>query len=315
MKRGILLGLAAWWVLAIGIGHAADQVEIVLDNSVEMWQAMNGVVPRVEVVRNVLDAFSFWPELRHGTIEIGLRTVGGRLEIIDDESCIESELVAPVGAVESGAWYESLSKLEAHGRRPLVYGVGRAIEDLSDTESARRIVVITAGPDSCQSDLGHLLETVARAENPIEVRFIGLGLDQDLAGILATLAPTRNIFDPTSLLDALRWAMLSPATAAPRTRSFEFFVTRGGEALENTELSLRPALGGEPITTDINGGTARLRLAPGRFSATISGVGAGAIELAEIILSDDEDRLEIDISDLQPVTVEIDPEVPTAGST
>ncbi len=315
MKRGVFLGLAASWVLSAGVCHAVDQVEIVLDNSVEMWDTVNGLIPRLELVRNALNAFSFSPELRQGTIAIGLRTVGGRHEITEDEGCMETDLAAPVGTIESGAWLGLLADLEARGRRPLVKGIQGAVDDLSDTEGPRRIVVITGGPDRCDGNLGALLGTMSRAENPIEVRIIGLGLDQEFAGTLLKLAPTRNAFDFDALLDALRWAMLSPTTAAPRQRTLEISLTRDGNAIGNATLSLKRAIGGEPVNTNIEQGTARLRLAPGRYSAAISGVGPDNIELADIVLTYKDERLEIDLPTLQPVTLEIDPENPPAGST
>jgi Ca-activated chloride channel family protein len=315
MRQGFALGLAACWMLSTGICQALDQVEIVLDNSVEMWDTVDGVVPRLELVRNALNAFSFSPELRHGTFVVGLRTVGGRHELTDDEGCLETELVAPIGSIESGAWLEILANLEARGSRPLVTGIEQATDDLNDNQQARRIVVITAGPDDCHRDLALLQETMAQAEHPIEMRFIGLGLGQGLASTFLKLAPTRNVSDPQALLDALRWAILSPATANPRPRTLEILVTTDGQALADAALSLRPAIGGEPVDTMIESGTARLRLPPGRYSAAISGVGQDVIELADILFSDEDEKLAIDLPTLQPVTLEIDPEHPPAGAT
>jgi Ca-activated chloride channel family protein len=313
MKRALNAGLFIGLLLAAGLCHGAEHIEIVLDTSTEMWDLFPDGTPRIVAIRTALEAFLMSPAATGRNMEFGLRTIGGRSDITDDSGCADSDNLIPNGPVDPERWSAALANLDLRGGRALVHAIEEAAEDLSGFDGERRIAVVTSGGDQCHRDIIALLDRLAEAERPIAVRIVGLGMDQDIANLLLLSTPTQNVNDPQKLLGSLRWAAAPQTAESKRAEWLDLVITYGDTAVDGAILSMVDRFVGEASTTTVVGGAARIRLRPGRYRATIEGPGIGMVVLDDIVHLGDLEPLEIVLDPSPPVTLEVDPERPLAG--
>ncbi len=314
MRRLNLTTLGLCLLLAAGLCHGTEHIEFVLDTSMEMWDVFPDGTPRIAAVRTAIDAFIVSPAASGRGFEFGLRAIGGLSDFTTNSGCDDSELLIANAPVDPTRWSSILANLDFRGGRALVHAVEEAAEDLSGWDGERRMVILTAGADQCSRDISPLLESLSEAENPIAIRIIGLGMDQKLANSLVLLVPTRNVGDPTKLLDTLRWAAAPQTSASSRAEWLELMITRGEEPVNGATLSMVDRYLGEETSTEIVGGAAEMRLVPSRYRARIEGPNIGTVELDDIVHLGTQEELEIALSPAPPVTLEVDPEVPLAGT-
>jgi Ca-activated chloride channel family protein len=312
LRRRFVLIVAM--IAVAGISHGVDNVEIVLDSSMEMWELFSQNTPRIAAVRSSIDAFVNSPSILGSEIEIGLRTIGGRHEIVEESGCRDSIKLIQPGIVDPAAWSAALAELDPQGGRPLVAAIEMAVDDLAEKDGNRRIVVITSGVDQCQRDIVTLLEQLKTEDNPISVRLIGLGLDHALASSLVSSAPTRNVSDPVKLYESLRWAVLPEGLLKARPEWLEVQLSRGGEPIDEGALILTDSVRETEITADIEKGKARVRAQPGRLGLTIESVAFNPVAIAGLVFRESADAHALDLSVSPPVTLEVSPERPDAGS-
>jgi len=307
------LPLCVFLLLAAIPLSAVERVEIVLDASSGMWRRLGDGPPVFVSVRDTMQDYAAAAALRQGRPEVALRIVGGSTSLATDDWCDDTALVATFGVVDSSQCREALQDLQPRGGRPLVRGLNAALDDLAEAQDRRRIVIITSGPDQCHGDIISTARKILEADPPIEIRIIGLGLDQALANAATTLAPTRNLTDAGGLADALKWA-LQPADTRPTVASpIDMHLTLGGQPLASSAIELTDATGSERAFSTVENGRARVRLAPGRYRATIEMGEQAKIQLAGIVVGDPGQEVEIHLADTPPVTLDVLPEQPVAG--
>lgn len=301
------------WLLSAGLCAATERVEIVLDASMEMWKSFPDGTPRIVALRTAIDAFAASPAAGGRKFNFGIRTIGGRSDITSDSGCADSESLIAAGPVDPMQWTSVLANVEFRGGRPLVHAIEEAARGLPDAEGVNRIVVITSGGDQCHGDIVALLENLSTAENPTEVRIVGLGLDQGLANSLVTATPTRNINDPAKLLETIRWAAAPQTAASNRAEWIDLMITLDGTPIKGATLFMVDRNVGEEISTAIVAGAAELRLTPGRYRARIEDTEDGTIQLDDIMHLNTQETVAIDLSSVPPVTLEVIPQSPLAG--
>jgi len=307
MVRGLQSAITFSLIVAAGLCNGTERVEIVLDTSMEMWDSFPDGTPRIVAIRTAIDAFVVSPAAGGQRFEFGLRT------ITEDSGCTDSESLIANGPVNPTHWSSALANIEFLGGRALVHAVEEAAEDLSMRDGEKRIVIVTSGADQCHRDLSALLESLSEAEDPIEIRIIGLGMDQKLANSLVLSTPTRNINDPKKLLDTLRWAAAPQTSASSRAEWIELMITRGEKPVDGATLYLVDRYVGEETSTPIVEGVAELRLAPGRYRARIEGPEVGTVMLDDIVHLGTQETLEVALSPTPQATLEVVPERPLAG--
>jgi Ca-activated chloride channel family protein len=313
MVRTSHIAAAVVLMMIAGVCHGTEHIEIVLDTSMGMWESFADGTPRIAAVRAAMDAFVVSPAASGQNFEFGLRTIGGRSDITVDFGCADSDSLIAGGPVDPAHWSATLAGLDLRGGRALVHAVDMAARDLSKKEGEKRIVVVSSGGDQCHRDISALLERLAGAENPIEVRIVGLGMDQKLANSLVLATPTRNINDPDKLLDTLRWAAAPQTSATRRSEWLEVTITHGETPVDGATLYLVDRYAGEEASIPIVDGAAEIRLEPSRYRARIEGMNIGTIVLDDIFHIGTQDTVEIALSPTPPVTLGVDPEQPLAG--
>jgi Ca-activated chloride channel family protein len=312
VKALLTLLAVAGMLLAAPFCAAVERVEIVLDASAGMWNHLEGGQPHFVAVREALQDYVAAAAQRQGRPEVALRIVGGGSSLIGDDWCSDTRLVLAFGVVDSTSCREGLADLVPSGGLPLVYGLDQAVSDLGDAPD-RRIVIITSGTDQCHRDVIAAIKDILASRPPIEIRIIGLGLDRDLANAATLLAPTRNLFDPAALPDALKWA-LQPADTRPAVaRQVQIRLELGASPLTSATLELTDPTGSERGYAALENGRANVQLTPGRYRARIQVEDRPAIELAGLVIGGTDQIIDIGLSDAPPVTLDVDPQEPLAG--
>lgn len=209
MQRVVPPLLLAAVMANAGAVAAQPRVEVVLDASQEMWLPLEAGRPRFVATRMALDS---WLLERSGDddVQLGLRLVGGGLPLIDHGSCDDTTLAVPLGPPDAAAWRAALDAVRPAGARPLLLAVAAAANDLGPNENPRRIVLVTAGEESC---FGDEQAAVAALASGVELRVVGLGLSDDAVSRFGAVAATRNTTSASTVLAALRWAVEDLSTA------------------------------------------------------------------------------------------------------
>lgn len=291
--------------------EAVERVEIVIDNSADMWRGLGPGPPQFVGLRNALLNHAAASLHRQGRPEVALRIAGGGIDPPDP--CRDTELVMPFALIDPGRWFEAMSKLEPRGGRPLAAALRAAAADVADAPDKRRIVLITAGgTDDCHEDVIGVLTSITAADPPIDLRVIGLGLDRETTDAAAQLIPTRNVTDVAGLGPALMWALQPADTRPTAPMPFEIGLAMGGMPVKRSEISLTGPAKEEPILAVVRNGEARLRTGPGRYRAAVSGPGL-RYELAGLVLGLEGARVNLDMFLGPPPTLMVEPERPTAG--
>jgi len=309
MAVRIALTIAA--LLIAGVGGGTDRVEFIIDDSAAMWDTLGGKVARVVALREALAGFALATSLQDNNLEIGLRTMGGRHELIDDGACDGTGLIVPIGPVEPALWQEALSALFPRGRRPLAHSLSAAVEDLAD--SGGRIVLVTAGGDECRSDVATVLAELAEKDPAVKIRVIGLSMDRKTALALTGTVPIRNLSDTAVLLDTLFWAANRPETPSTNAMDMELRLSHDGQPVAEAEITLAADFQEDTWTATVSGGTARFNLPTGRYRASLTGPDIAPVEFAGIVHSANGEVIDLALRSSPPVTLTVAPERPISN--
>lgn len=122
-------------------------VELVLDVSGSMRAKDIDGETRIAVAKRafgqVVDAL---PE----TTQLGIRVLGATYPGDDKKKgCQDTQQIVPVGPVDTAEAKDAIAALKPTGFTPIGLALRRAAEDLGTAGSARRIVLITDGEDTC----------------------------------------------------------------------------------------------------------------------------------------------------------------------
>lgn len=313
VTRALAAALVAACLALPETAAAVERVAIVIDNSTAMWRDLGQDEPRFVAVREALLQHAASTLDRQGRPEIALRTVGGDPAAADP--CRDTALALSFALAEPREWELAVGHLVPGGARPLVTALREAAADLADAPDRRRLVVITSGVDDCFEDVQAVLGTIRSTHPGIELRVVGIGLDREMIAALSAAAPTRNVTEPATLETTLAWA-LQPADSRPAiARQYSVALSfPGGEPAPDGHLSLSQGTAVAIASAPLRSGTARLRVVPGRYRATVT-TAAGNIELAGLVLGSPDETLRLELVGGPPMSLGIDPERPQAGGT
>ncbi|MGD9253523.1 MAG: hypothetical protein PVG92_06280 [Holophagae bacterium] len=291
-------------------GEGADRVEIVLDASLSMWERLGNDGPKIVVLRRAFAEVLGSPDLSRNRYEMALRTVGGHFETIDDRGCGDVRLALGSAPVDRSLWQERLAEIFPLGQRPLLRAIDDARRELASRNESSRLVIVTAGNDTCSGNLGEVIEQLA-ADESVDVRIVGIGLDRDTANAATMLVPTRNSVDTRTLTQALAWAL---ELEQPRAKNAELQVRRRGKPIADGELQLTRPLTGNTQSVRLVGGSASARLEPGRYNLELRTAESEPVRVAGIDLQLGDVNF-IDLPGTPPVTLDVSPQQPLETGT
>lgn len=285
---------------------AAPRVIVLLDASQEMWLPLEAARPRFVAARI---AIATWLLERPGgsTLEAGLRLIGGGSRDSDHEACGDSALAVPPGPPGLDPWRAALDAVRPAGPRPLLLAVAAAAADLGASDDPRRIVLLTAGEESC---FGDRQAAVAALASGVELRVVGLGLSDEAAARFGAVAPTRNATSTPALLAALRWAVEDLAPAGESTASVQIRLTGAPSDAAATVVN---AVTNERRQLTRSGEFAVGAVPPGLHALEIGG-GGDQLRVDELAVAA-AGGLEVDLQlpPLPPADLEVLPGTPLAG--
>lgn len=126
---------------------AAPEVELVLDVSGSMAAADIDGATRISVAKK---AFGEVVDSLGETTKLGIRVLGAKYPNNDKAlGCTDTQQIVPVGPVNPQQAKDAIATLKPRGYTPIGLALRKAAEDLGDGGSARRIVLITDGEDTC----------------------------------------------------------------------------------------------------------------------------------------------------------------------
>jgi Ca-activated chloride channel family protein len=217
--RAILIGPSvALSVIVPTAAQAADnepvetapppRVELVLDVSGSMRAADIDGRTRISVAQQafneVVDA------LPDGT-ELGIRVLGATYKGKDKaEGCKDTQQIVPVAPVDRAAAKNAIAKLRPTGFTPVGLALRGAAEDLGTGETARRIILITDGEDTCAPpDPCDVARELAAKGTHLVVDTLGLAPDDKVRRQLVCIAAATggtyaSAETPTQLTDRIK---------------------------------------------------------------------------------------------------------------
>jgi Ca-activated chloride channel family protein len=287
---------------------AAARVEVVLDASQEMWAAIEAGRPRFVAARMAL---ATWLLERSGdpTLELGLRLAGGGAPDDAHDPCEDAaRLIAP-GAPDTAAWRAAVDAVRPAGARPLLRAVTAAAADLGEGKEQRRIVLVTAGEETC---FGDEQAAVAALASGVELRVVGVGLGDDAVAHFGAVAPTRNATSTATLLTALRWSVEDLAGVEAVDSSVQIRLAGAPGA---TAASLVHTVAGERRELAASGEFFVGAAPAGLYTLELAGADVEPLRLDEIAVPAGR-GLELDLELPPPplADLEVIPEQPVAGS-
>ncbi len=308
MKRFLRILPVIAFCLAADVGISADRIELVIDNSSEMWQPLGKGPPRYVALREALLDYAAASVFGDQNLEIGLWVVGGEGGASDIDGCGAGGAIQVTRALDPQALQSILPEFRPGGVRALA----QALSGAAGSEAPpRRIVLITSGGDQCHRDVAGIANQFLNTEPAVELRIIGLSLDREMADAAALLAPTRNVGDPSKLSGALGWALGATEAENRRAAEFSFDLGQMGAALEGFEAELTNSESGKTTFANVESGVIRTRLVPGRYRASIPLMVDNPIELSGLVTTSSGSEIELVLS--PAVTLEVVAPEPARG--
>ncbi|HET6478704.1 MAG TPA: VWA domain-containing protein [Actinoplanes sp.] len=144
--------IGASWVMGAVPARADEtagspRVELVLDVSGSMRAKDIDGATRISVAKRAFgQVVNALPE----TTQLGIRVLGATYPGDDKKKgCQDTQQIVPVGPVDPGAAQAAIAALKPTGFTPIGLALRAAAQDLGTGDSARRIVLITDGEDTC----------------------------------------------------------------------------------------------------------------------------------------------------------------------
>lgn len=166
---------------------APPKVELVLDVSGSMraddLSGRSRIAVAQEAFNEVVDA------LPDGT-ELGIRVLGATYPGNDKAiGCQDTQQIVPVGPVDRSQAKAAIATLRPTGFTPVGLALRAAARDLGTGETARRIILITDGEDTCAPpDPCEVARELAAAGTPLVIDTLGLALDEKVRRQLVCIA-------------------------------------------------------------------------------------------------------------------------------
>jgi Ca-activated chloride channel family protein len=190
-----------------------------------------------------------------------------------------------------------------------VLAIVEAASDLSDRPTRRRVVLVAAGDDNCHGDRRAAAEVLS---GDVELRVVGLDLNEQIEKRFSTVVPTRNAKGTRQVHEALLWALYGPDPPSQRLGVSVHIV--GLSSPETTSVLLRDVVTGAVAEMSNRGGAFAAKTVPGLYTATVTGDALGTSAWGQILVkAGAENRYTLDASPIAPVTLEAHPSSVASG--
>ena len=194
---------------------------LVLDASSSMAEPDADGAPRIDAAGTALHAMieELAPEQA-----VGLRVFGGAVheDRPDAQTCVDSELVVPVGTGNADALSQAVEAYAPLGDTPIAYALQQAAGDLSET-GERTIVLVSDGVETCDPDPCEVARELRAGGLDLVIHTVGLGADDRTRSQLQCIAAAGG----GEYFGASDAETLTTALGRLATRAFRPFVYSG----------------------------------------------------------------------------------------
>ncbi|GIJ77248.1 Ca-activated chloride channel family protein [Micromonospora phaseoli] len=196
-SSAVLLGLLAATTLAGPVPASADdkaepiaeppRVQLVLDVSGSMRATDIDGRSRISVAQQ---AFGEVVDALPDETQLGIRVLGATYQGKDKkQGCLDTQQIVPVGAVDRAKAKAAVATLRPTGFTPVGLALREAARDLGAGATARRIVLITDGEDTCAPpDPCQVARELAAQGTTLVVDTLGLAPDEKVRRQLLCIA-------------------------------------------------------------------------------------------------------------------------------
>jgi hypothetical protein len=171
-----------------------------------MYEKLESGEPKIDAARTVLT--DFISELPDEELNVGLRVYGATTGAMGSGACEDSQLSVVMQGVDKDALLGIVSTTNPKGATPIAYSLDQAGADFQGLPSEARkvIVLVTDGEESCGGDLKAALETYRAQGIEIDLRIIGLGLEEKAAQSFEGVGTFQNALTADEFSTALETA-------------------------------------------------------------------------------------------------------------
>jgi hypothetical protein len=169
------------------LAHSNVYIEYILGAANTMMQPLAGSRTKLDSARSAL--VQHWQRLESSP-NIGLRAYGHRLSAADEDSCLDTKLLAPAAQGQVDSLIALLNDVSARGMSPL----GQALIEASEApstggpEATHALILITDGGDGCGKDPCQTVKIHQEAGLSYAVYAVGLAVDEGERHELACIA-------------------------------------------------------------------------------------------------------------------------------
>jgi cyclophilin family peptidyl-prolyl cis-trans isomerase len=202
-------------------------VEYLFDASGSMRDPVNGR-PKLAMAKAVLQTVIANED---PSSRVGLRVFGSKPGLSGSDSCLDSELVVPVGPGGVGATLTALDRITANGNTPIAESLRRAAEDFTFVPTRlNAVVLVTDGEETCGGDPVALVTALRARGIDITVHVVALDVDAAARAQLSAIAAAGNgVYWDARSEDELRRAV-----SDVNERSLRLVAPAGGGAAAGT---------------------------------------------------------------------------------
>jgi Ca-activated chloride channel family protein len=309
--------LATLLMLALaGNGHAQTHVELILDASGSMYNALADGRYRIVAAKDVLTGFVL--NLPEGDdLNVGLRVYGSRLQATHADSCLDSELLVPLSGVDRSALLDAVSGVVARGATPIAYSLELAGADF--TEPGRyMIVLVTDGEESCGGDIRAVMAALRDRGIDIDLRILGFDLTERASRSFEGIGTFENARTADELAAALGRAVKDVTVVQAALYPVAVTVTRSGvPADDGVTVRFDPSVGADAVLfSRVAPGRFEAGLPAGSFSAVIDDAfGTAPLQVSGLtVLPDGSNAFTFELVPEQDVRLEVSPADPLVNS-
>ncbi len=292
---------------------AATYVEMILDASGSMYAQLATGGTRIAAAKEVLTTFvSQIPDNPY--LQVGLSIYGATAKAGTKEACVDSALVLPLKGIARKELADRVARTQPKGSTPIAYSLEKAALDFPTDNSRKLVVLVTDGIESCDGDLKKALEAFAARGITVDLRIVGIDLDEAARKSFEGLGTFENTKSATELAAAIGRATATVAKPANTKLPVSVTLTSAGKAVTGTAKVAFVNTTKQSIALSVVNGLYKGDVAPGVYTADVQSAESGTQNFFGLTVAvGAPNTFTFEIGTLAPVKLDFTPKPAVAG--
>ncbi|CAM2011298.1 vWA domain-containing protein [Acanthopleuribacter pedis] len=277
------------WLLCLTPLLAADtHIQLILDASGSMWNKFEDGRYRITTAKDVLQQVVNSLPAENAGLQVGLRIYGSRVSHKENGACDDTALFVPMSGVDRDQLLKTIRKARALGATPIAKSLTAAAADFSGIQGKKSIILVTDGLESCGGDVEAAVAKLKEAGVDVDLRIIGLDLDDQAVAVFSRYATLENVADAASLSKVLSAAVEEQVTLERKQLPVTVRLTRKGKAVTDAKVMLVDPVKATQDTFSLSQGRYQLSTPPGSFDIAVDDVHSGPKVFSGIAVNADQ---------------------------